>query len=242
VNRFDTLNPKYIEDLRFIEDYNRHTGSSLRLIVKNEIILAGNMNFSVNIKLEEFIGSFEVKIIFPNGYPNSIPNAINVNNTLSKQFKHFLEDGSLCLGVPTDLYFKINHNDSIEFFLKQILIPYYLSYKYWAENNGLLLFDERSHGIKGIIEFYLEHFHLKSRPSLYQLLDSVENNNLNEYDLCPCGSGLYYQNCHYQQIQELLKIPYFKDECMKITFNHRLIQFKLNESMNLIIKKQIMQN
>ena len=242
MNRFDTLNPKFIEDLRFIEDYNRYTGSSLRLIVKNEIILAGNMNFSVNIKLEEFIGSFKVKIIFPISYPHLNPKAININNKLSKQFKHFLEDGSLCLGVPTDLYYKINHNDSIEFFLKQILIPYYVSYKYWEENNGLTLFDERSHGTKGIIEFYLEHFHFKSRSSLYQLFDLIESNSLDENELCPCESGLTYQNCHHKQIQELIRTPYFKDEYMKAIYNRRLVQFRLIESMNSVILKSKMQN
>ena len=238
VERFSSSNPKFIEDIEFIDDYNKCTSSSLKLIVDKEIILAGNMNFSANIKLENFTGGFEVNVIFPNDYPSSIPKAINVNNKVSAHYKHFLEDGSLCLGVPTDLYYKINHEDSIEFFLKKILIPYYLSYKYWDENNGLALFDERSHGIKGVIEFYLEHFQLKSRSSLYQLFDSVECNSLKENILCPCGSGLIYQNCHHKQIKELIKTPFFKNDCTMAITNQRLIRLRLYESMNSVIQKK----
>jgi len=242
VNRFDSSNPKFFDDTKFIEDYNKCTSSSLKLIVDKEIILAGNMKFSAIIKLEKFTGGFEVNVIFPIDYPSSIPKAINVNNNVSAHYKHFLEDGSLCFGVPTDLYCKINHEDSIEFFLKKILIPYYLSYKYWYENNGLTLFDERSHGIKGIIEFYLEHFHLKTRSSLYQLFDLIESNSLKETELCPCGSELIYQNCHHKQIQELIKTPYFKSECMQIIYNRRQIQLRLIESMNSVILKSKMPN
>lgn len=243
VNRFDSSNPKYIDDTKFIEDYNKYTSSSLKLIVDKEIILAGNLNFSAIIKQEKYEGSFIIKVIFSDDYPTKIPSAYNVNNEIKKEYKHFLKNSNLlCLGVPTDIFIKTSNNDSLEYFLKNILIPYYISYQYWDENNGKKLFDERSHGINGIIEFYLEHFHLKSRSSLYQIFDFINSNILDENELCLCGSGLIYQNCHNKQIQELIKTPYFKNEYMKTIYNRRQVQLRLIESMNSVILKSKMPN
>ncbi|MCK5051511.1 MAG: SEC-C domain-containing protein [Candidatus Cloacimonetes bacterium] len=230
MNRFNSSNPKFIDDIKFIEDYNKCTSSSLKLIVDKEIILAGNLNFSAIIAQEKYEGSFVIKVIFSYDYPTTIPKTYNVNNEIEKEYGHFLQNSNLlCLGVPTDIFLKINHNDSIEYFLKYILIPYYVSYQYWDNNKGKKLFNERSHGITGIQEYYLDYFHVNSIQIMFRLLSLLEIHRITNKDLCPCRSGRKYTKCHYNSIQQLKLSPYAIDEY------HKMRNKMLKDSINSVL-------
>ncbi|HPR16835.1 MAG TPA: SEC-C domain-containing protein [Candidatus Cloacimonadota bacterium] len=237
MNRFDISNPIFQKDIKFIEDYNKITESNLTFDESN-LTLAGNFKFSATFQSIIKWYSYDIKIIFSEDYPNSIPKAINVNNRIIKQYSHFLSDNSLCLGVPTDIYLKLQNNDSIKFFLLNILVHYYFSYDEW-EKTKTVIFRERSHGVKGIIEYYYELLEIRNFNALIRLLRFSNDIESSYNQTCPCNSGKSFQSCHMPKMIVLNSSPYFSIEYENIL---HFLREQLQNSINSILQQNKQQN
>lgn len=90
-----------------------------------------------------------LKIVMSNDYPTSLPVCFDVGNCVS--YDHVNKDGALCLSTEIDIALKLKDSTCISDFINELIVPYFLSFRYW-EKYGHDLFGDYSHGGKGIIE------------------------------------------------------------------------------------------
>ena len=137
---------------------------------KEHCLLIGNFNLNAmynNVRLE---GHFNLQIkININTYTKSIPTVIYLDNSISKNF-HKNSNNNLCLGTNVEQELIFSKNPTIKGFIENLLIPYLFSYLYWVKYNEVP-FGERSHGIYGIYEFYVDYFDNNNIQDIINLLE-----------------------------------------------------------------------
>ena len=102
----------------------------------------------------------------------------------------YLDDDACCLGIK----FRDNRSFSIRGLLEELVIPFFYRLSY-TEKFGIAasrndLWGEYSHGDKG------EWEHLTEISNFAKL-------RLGRNDLCPCGSGKKYKQCHLDEVAYL---------------------------------------
>ena len=104
---------------------------------------------------------------------------------------HFNSDDSCCLGKRQTSEGRREKFRVKEFFQVQVIpFLYRLSYteKRGIDASSNDLWGEYSHGLWGTMEYREE-------------IRTIERNNPSRNDLCPCGSGKKYKNCHLDEVQ-----------------------------------------
>ncbi len=142
----------------------------------------------------------EIRIRFD--FPSSIPIVRDLNGDVPKGLEHFNAGGELCLGASCDLCEYLEAHTNIVDFINDIIMSYLYTASYY-KRYGSTPFGERSHGIKGMEEAYMERYGAKDRGTLISLLAYVAG--LREYRghlLCPCGSGKKLRSCHGHAVLE----------------------------------------
>ena len=87
-------------------------------------------------------------------------------------------------------------HDNIVDFIDDIIMSYLYTASYF-KRYGTVPFGERSHGIKGIEEAYMEKYRVKEKRTLILLLAYVCGIKKYRGHLpCPCESGRKFRNCH----------------------------------------------
>jgi hypothetical protein len=96
---------------------------------------------------------------------------------------------------------------SISCFIKNELIPYFFNQTYRRENGFFI--NERSHGIKGLVEFYAEKFKTNDIKKIILILGHIAfKGEPDRVALCFCGSKEKYRRCHreaYKLLSQLKK-------------------------------------
>lgn len=136
------------------------------------------------------------------------PYVIETEGKISKNYPHRYSDGGLCL--ETDSRIKIecysdNNEFDLEFWFNHFLIPYFFTFEYYMRY-GEFPFGERSHNLKGILEYYREHYRLDSLDQTKNYLFQISKMKCYRgHLLCPCGSGKRIRNCHKIEVINALK-------------------------------------
>lgn len=165
----------------------------------------GELEFKVSSP-EIMRGKYQIEIIVTKKFPNKLPIVKEIGENIPKDF-HKNSDEILCLGVETEIKIFLQNNPNLLCFINSFVIPYFYSFKVW-QKTGKIPFGERSHAIKGIVEYYKEYLLLNNVQSILNILRYVcTTSKLNQNHRCPCGSGENINKCyHYSQIKELFKI------------------------------------
>lgn len=195
---------KNIRLLNREQRYLKNNYPSLKLRINSQVEIVGLLEFSAAYNEEIISNRYNIKIILPPDYPKMVPMVWELDNRIDKNY-HKYDDGSLCLGTPTDIYLRFMENPNIGHFIKDLVIPYLYRYSYikkYKENP----FPDYSHGTKGIIEYYLEFFSTDTISTVLDLL-KTSINSFNKEDNCPCGSPNKINNCHKIQLEKLIEIP-----------------------------------
>ena len=146
--------------------------------------------FKIEIHLDNLDGNGWPKVYETGGRHHRISKKYNVP-IIDLHFNP--ADDSCCLGIK---YGGIRNFRIKEFFL-ELVIPFFYRLSYTAEfgieSSSKDLWEEYSHGKKGHEEYKIETLNLaKQRPS--------------RNDLCPCGSGKKYKNCHLDEAKFVNRI------------------------------------
>ena len=73
-------------------------------------------------------------------------------------------------------------------------------------------FGERSHGVKGIEEAYMERYDLFDRNALIQIMLYLSKiQRYRGHAKCPCGSGKKLRNCHGRRVLKDIMSPLSKN-------------------------------
>lgn len=83
----------------------------------------------------------------------------------------------------------------MEGFINNLVNPYLLSWL-WLEKFGKMPWGERRHGWIGICESYQELLKINNQENVIPFVKRLALNNINQREICPCGSGIPYRNCH----------------------------------------------
>lgn len=135
---------------------------------ESEIIFQGRFIFIVRHGDFAIHIAPRLKIVMKKDYPNHIPICYDVDKEI--KYNHVNSDSSLCLATDFDLCRTLRKSKSIQDYIDQFVIPYFLSYHYYLKT-GQSLFGERSHGVTGIRESFYEYLHIET-------IDDVDFHNL----------------------------------------------------------------
>ncbi|AFA48756.1 YecA family protein [Acetobacterium woodii] len=153
-----------------------------------------NSEFSEIPLYDEYFIEMNVSLKFP----TVIPTVREVSGNIPEDFEHIYENKELCLGVSCDLYDFLACRPSIIDFLNGPVTSFFYTASYFKRYKTVP-YGERSHGIEGIIEAYLERYQLSDIMQLITLLAYVAGiYKYRGHILCPCNSGKKFRNCHGQ--------------------------------------------
>ena len=145
--------------------------------------------------------------IHPGNYPNRFPRVCETGGRIPRNIDwHIYEStGHCCLKVPQEEILICNNGISLSEFLKSQVIPYFFNQTF-RYSNGYFL-NERSHDVKGILEFYFEILKTKNPNNVLITLRYIINNTEpNRVAICFCDSGEKYRKCHRNSFRLLTKL------------------------------------
>ena len=180
-------------------------------IENNKFIICGS--FGVFKKLEEgfFFEDFLIKIVFPDNYPDDLPKVYETGGRIKikNANTHFNNDESACLFYPTEkyLYFSENKTSQLKEFLDGPVKSFFFSQIYYIYHNKWP-FGQRSHNIKGLLEFYGENLDIPcDQVSILKALSYLLKTHIKGHWACPCGNEKI-RKCHIEKFRFLNdKIP-----------------------------------
>ncbi len=180
-------------------------------------ILAFNASFQ---KLESIADWFEIEITITEDYPRVLPVVKEIQGKVHSDYNHLYSDATFCLATPLAVRQSFSKNPTLLGFINNLVIPYLYSYCYW-ERNGSMPFDERSHGLTGLVEHYCDLFETDMKPKLWQGLQRISKYGYRGHHLCPCGSGKILRNCHSKIAMEIAQFD------NRVELNKELLEIKI---------------
>lgn len=170
--------------------------------------LRGVLSFSASFEnLETITGSFNINILIPPDYPNSLPVVSPESAPLDSSFEHINPDGSFCLAVPIEARKLFNSEPSLLGFVDNLVVPFFYGYCYFLKH-GIFPFGEQAHGNEGILEYYSDLYNSKDIKQIIFSLHEFLNAGYKPHAKCPCGSDKKVLKCHKAQTKLLLSNEY----------------------------------
>ena len=150
---------------------------------------------------------YEIEIEVSDKFPSEVPSVRCSSGEIPESFEHFYDDGALCLGAACELHDFLIENPSLKSFIDEIVMSYFYTVSYYRRY-GTVPFGERSHGIKGIEEAYMERYGATDQEVLIKLLlYLVGIQRYRGHVLCPCGSGKKIRSCHGSKLLKDMMSP-----------------------------------
>lgn len=163
----------------------------------NNILISGKIDINCEYLDEHIIDEYEVRIVI-NNYPENLPIIRETNKRIPLKYGHVYKDGELCLATDDEIKLTLGENFTLNQWIDNFVIPYFFGYSYF-EKYGVMPFGERSHGARGIKEFYKDFFGVdteKKTISFLNFISSFKNYKYKGHHICPCGSGKRVRDCH----------------------------------------------
>lgn len=162
---------------------------------ENQIIVTGTCSI-LDEKLL-VLDNYEVEIHPSELYPHKFPITFEVGGKIPRNIDWHINEsnGSCCIKVPPEETLLCKRGLPLLDFVNFQLKPYLFNQTFRRENG--YFFNERSHGVKGLLE-YFESVLLTGDLSkieflLRWVLMGKEPSRTSE---CVCGSGKKYRKCH----------------------------------------------
>ena len=176
-------------------------------IERNQFTIFGAWPVYGGPKRQKWLEDFLIKIVFPNNYPDDLPEVYEIGNRIKikNADTHFYEkDGSACLFYRTERYLHFPKDKVFQlkkfldgpvksFFFSQL---YYIEHKKWP-------FGQRSHDIKGLLEFYGENLGIPyDQTNISKALSYLLKTKIKGHWSCPCGNEKI-RKCHVDKFRLL---------------------------------------
>lgn len=111
--------------------------------------------------------------------------------------RHIVDTGQACLGVSAELRRKWTAQDGIGGFFRKFVEPFIYWQAFYDAHGVPPPEGERSHGARGILEFYSEELGVSNQEEIPGLMTLLGQRKPPKGHIpCPCGSGLKLRNCH----------------------------------------------
>lgn len=186
-------NPKLFED---VKRSIRENFPTLTVVVENDIVFIRGI-----LLLPEEIDKFIIEIELLEDYPESVPVVRETGKRIPHGERHVFMHGDCCLFVNEEKWKHYPKETTIIDFINKIVVPYFLAQSYF-EIKGKWLWGERSHGAKGILEFYQEELNTKDFRVIIQFINYLAKSTIKRNRICYCGSNKKLQHCHFLQLSK----------------------------------------
>lgn len=180
--------------------------------------LQGTFVMNANHNNIRFVKTYTVKILL---HEDKIPSVKDIGHHIDVNYPHKYNNRELCLGTDTEIILTCTSKENFDLYLwfNKFMISYFYSYEYY-NRMGEYPFGERSHGSKGILEFYMDIFNIQAHNQAHEFLKFINNQQVYRgHLLCPCGSGKRIRNCH--------------KEAFEMSFNPK-IKERINEDLKMM--------
>lgn len=144
----------------------------------------------------------QLKILLDEYYPHSLPRVYETSGAIPDGFVHRYVDGSLCVGVPTQVLYEYPGGIELLDLIKGPITQCLYS-AFFQEEYDRMPFGERAHGIRGKLQFYEDIFSTVKPEEVLALLGYAAAGVYRGSDKCPCGSGQQVWKCHGPILQRL---------------------------------------
>lgn len=154
------------------------------------------------------IARYSLRVALPPDYPRSLPLVWETGERIPKiEDRHVnIVNGSLCLGVPAELWIALAGNFSLDRVL-DIPVRNFLIGNSLVERDEKWPYDEWAHGAKGVLQYFGETIGTDDPNVVLRLIDGLIKRRVRGHWACPCGSGRIIRKCHADSIAELRNVP-----------------------------------
>ena len=187
-------------------------------------IIEGKICVEIHDKGFYINNTYYIKIIVDLKSP-FLSKVYETNRAVKKEYKHKYPDGMLCLSTPIDLKIAETKDCSLVKLYTDYIEPYFFSYEFY-ERYGYFPFDDREHGVIGIMDSYRDITGIDDSSKLLLLLNNIyyDKYKYRGHLPCPCGSNYKTRNCHpgikdlflNKSITQQAKMDYY---CLELAFD-----------------------
>ena len=171
-----------------------------------EMIVTGALPFEASADgLETISESFEIELMVPNDFPESLPRVRETGGRIEADYEHRNPTGTLCLAVPIEQRRIFFEQPTLLGFVNRLVIPYLYGYCFFKKH-GRHPFDEAEHGYEGILRHYIDTLGLRDDLAALGVVCFLLEHGYRGHHACPCGSGLKVRTCHGQALLKLRQI------------------------------------
>ena len=151
-----------------------------------------------------------LKLVMDNNYPHILPKVFDTDDIIV--YDHKFQDKSLCLATPIDIKLRLLSSKNISDYIEGFLIPYFISYKYREQSGQKIdIYEDRSHGEKGIIESLADFFNIEGNDEIRIRLLFSWAAKINKFKkLVPKENQDNFIKKHSNQISKLRKLGIFE--------------------------------
>lgn len=147
--------------------------------------------------------SFLIQIQLADIPPTTQPRVFEIGGRIKREdANHINADGSLCLGVPEEIWLLFGGEYDLKRFLDDVVTPFLLGIACRLRGEEWP-FGERTHGPAGICEFYGDRFGTLNSEHVLDIIDILLVDAPKGHWACPCGSGRKLRQCHQDALNDL---------------------------------------
>lgn len=169
--------------------------------IDNGYLFYGNITLDADFDNIPLYDEYSVEITVRNDFPESIPSISETGNNICEGFGHFCADKTLCLGAKCELLDFLENSPRLVSFVSHFLTSYLYTASYFKRYKCAPPYGERSHGLKGIKEAYLERYCITEETDLILCLEYiVGKTTFRGHSKCFCNSDKKFRDCHGAKI------------------------------------------
>jgi hypothetical protein len=133
----------------------------------------------------------------------TLPSVREIGNRIpSVADRHVSADGTLCLGVPEDLWPVWGRSFNLREYLDGPVRDFLLG-NTLVEQGEAWPHGEWAHGLAGICQYYAERLGTSEPAAVYRLLQCLSRKRIKGHWNCPCGSRKKLRHCHFRTVIDL---------------------------------------
>ena len=157
----------------------------------------------------------------PNGTKKVIPQVCEIGGRIHRDSDHHInsKDGACCLFIPDEFWYQHSEGMNLVDFLNGPVRSFFI-YQALLERGEKWRWGERSHGEKGIQEFYGSLIGTDDLARIISYLKAIDGKKLRRHATCPCGSGKRLDKCHIDVLKNLrdrIPLKVIRDSLRKLT-------------------------
>lgn len=172
--------------------------------------IVGILEFKSGYEGKEIEDSYNIEILIPDDYPDTVPRTRSVDGKVPKDFHTYPENLTFCTGAPLGEKLIFFEDPTLKGYIEKLLVPYLFSYS-CLQKYGELPYSELGHGAPGILSYYKELFNTEDDFVALRIMTFLANGKYKGHYPCPCGKDKKLRDCHGSLILKMMKYHSKKD-------------------------------